>query len=313
MPLLRLTQLSQWNVDVDRVLGPMVPASVLPHLPSALGHFLGHRDPAGPAHRKLGNVTMVFWAAVGVFSSLAIIGAVAQHIPAFQRRQVPTIIGSLGAAAVLDFYAIESPLAQPRNAVLGQLVSSVIGVGIAKLFALSAHFEAVRWLGAALACAVATAAMGLTGTVHPPAGATALLAVLSDDFFDLGWFLLAPLMLGCALMLAVALVVNNIQRRFPVYWWSPEETGGFWRRGREKGKSDGSGGSSNEGDSRRDLAGAGAGASAVSRLGDLELSVTEKNPDGRRVVISRDLVQVPDDMDLTREEMLFLEVISQQL
>lgn len=70
-----------------------------------------------------------------------------------------------GAAAVLDFYAIESPLAQPRNAILGQLVSALVGVATCKLFMLSPHFEAIRWLGASFACAMATAAMGL---VRPP-------------------------------------------------------------------------------------------------------------------------------------------------
>lgn len=74
-----------------------------------------------------------------------------------------------GAAAVLDFYAIESPLAQPRNAILGQLVSALVGVATCKLFMLSPHFEAVRWLGASFACAMATAAMGL---VRSPLWAT---------------------------------------------------------------------------------------------------------------------------------------------
>lgn len=94
------------------------------------------------------------------------------------------------------------------------------------------HFEAVRWLGASLACACATALMALTEMVHPPAGATALMAVLEPNVSELGWFLFLPLLLGCILMLRVALLVNNIQRWFPFYWWSPGETGGYWRRKR---------------------------------------------------------------------------------
>ncbi|KAJ4385902.1 hypothetical protein N0V85_007998 [Neurospora sp. IMI 360204] len=142
----------------------------------------------------------------------------------------------IGAAAVLDFYAIESPLSQPRNAIGGQLVSCIVGISIAKLFALSPHFESIRWLGASLACASATAVMALTGTVHPPAGATALMAVLDEQVQELGWFLIPPVMLGCAIMLVCALLVNNIRRRFPMYWWSPEKTGKFWSGKDESGE-----------------------------------------------------------------------------
>lgn len=65
--------------------------------------------------------------------------------------------------------------------------------------------------------------MLLTKTVHPPAGSTALLAAVDEDALALGWLLVPIMMLGCALMLGVALIVNNIQRRFPSFWWTPED------------------------------------------------------------------------------------------
>lgn len=126
---------------------------------------------------------------------------------------------------MLEFYTIESPLAQPRNSVFGQLISVTIGVCICKLFALSPHFESIRWIGGALACATATAVMALTKTVHPPAGATALLAVVDRTAAGLGWSLIYVVALGCVIMLGTALLVNNIQSRFPSYWWTPEHLG----------------------------------------------------------------------------------------
>lgn len=60
--------------------------------------------------------------------------------------------------------------------------------------------------------------MGLTNTVHPPAGATALLAATSVDITNLGWVLVPLIILGNVLMLGVACVLNNIQRQFPMYW-----------------------------------------------------------------------------------------------
>ncbi|KAK4444229.1 HPP family-domain-containing protein [Podospora aff. communis PSN243] len=297
----------RWHVDIDRHLNPLLPASILPRLPHPVAHFLGYRSHPSKAG-ALGNVAVVFWAAIGVFASLAIIGGVARHIPSFAHRAVPTIVGSFGAAAVLDFYAIESPLAQPRNAVFGQLISAIIGVAVCKLFALSPHFQAIRWIGASLACAAATAVMGLTGTVHPPAGATALMAVLDDDVANLGWFLLAPIMLGCGLMLATALLVNNIQRRFPYYWWSPEEMGTRWKKTEEehKGK-EGAAASTEDMVSERD---------DRNSSGDLEApepQPTVEFTDDQKLFVSKGHVQIPSSMYLTFEEKLVLETLSQRL
>lgn len=119
----------------------------------------------------------------------------------------------------MEFCAIDSPLAQPRNAFLSQVFATVIGVGITKLFALSPNAQSYPELAGALACAITTAVMVLTNTVHPPAGATALTAVVQAS--ELGWFLIPVMLLGTVLMLAAALLLNNIQRRYPMYWWTP--------------------------------------------------------------------------------------------
>lgn len=129
--------------------------------------------------------------------------------------------GLQGAAAILEYNTVDSPLSQPRNALLGQIFSSLIGVGITKLFKLNPDFENLRWVAGALSVGLASVAMGVTKTIHPPAGATALLASTSPDIEKLGWFLVPLIILGSSLMLAVACVVNNIQRQFPQYWWTP--------------------------------------------------------------------------------------------
>lgn len=73
--------------------------------------------------------------------------------------------------------------------------------------------------------------MGVTKTVHPPAGATALLAATSPEITALGWYLLALVLLGSTLMLASACIINNIHRQFPMHWWTPVDlTDEFARR-----------------------------------------------------------------------------------
>jgi len=75
---------------------------------------------------------------------------------------------------------------------------------------------------ATLAVSTAIAVMHLTRTLHPPGGATALIAVIgSEQVHALGYlFVLIPATLGPLLMLLVALLVNNLSngRRYPEFW-----------------------------------------------------------------------------------------------
>ncbi len=108
-------------------------------------------------------------------------------------------------------------MAQPRNLIGGHLVSAVVGVLCYQLVG------DILWLAAALAVATAIALMHLTRTLHPPGGATALIAVIgSNQIHQLGLlYALAPAGLGALVLLLVALIVNNIPetRRYPEYWF----------------------------------------------------------------------------------------------
>ncbi|KAH7126168.1 HPP family-domain-containing protein [Dactylonectria macrodidyma] len=209
-----------WRFDIDRLLNPYIPPPPWQHMPYPVAHLLGHRK---EKPRDIGNVVPIMWAFAGVFCAISVIEVVSERIPEFKSRGAPVIVGSFGAGAVLEFYAIESPLAQPRNFFAGQMLAAVLGMGICKLFQMSVHFAAIRWVGGAVSCATVTALMALTKTVHPPAGATALLAVVDDQILHLGWFFIPVVMLNCGIMFAVALLINNVQRTFPSYWWTPED------------------------------------------------------------------------------------------
>ncbi|KAI7969516.1 hypothetical protein EIK77_005146 [Talaromyces pinophilus] len=240
---------------------------------------------------------MVAWAFLGIFIGLIVVEIVTKQVPIFQDHHAPIIIASFGAGSVLHFYSIESPLAQPRNAVVGQLIASIVGVGICKLFALSPHFESIRWIGGALSCAIATALMALTKTVHPPAGATALLAVVSNDSLQLGWLLVPMVLLGAVLMLIVALLINNIQRQFPYYWWSPEDLSPDSKRGKI---TEDDGGHVHEADLEKN--------SSISSP-----SHSEGSFDQPQIIIRRGTVHVPSHIYLTPEERLLLEELSDRL
>jgi CBS-domain-containing membrane protein len=78
-------------------------------------------------------------------------------------------IGSMGAVSTLLFAAPGSPLVQPRNTFLGNLLSAVIGVCMRMLFIGYPEYE---WLAGGLAVAFAIVLMQLTKSLHPPGGAT---------------------------------------------------------------------------------------------------------------------------------------------
>ncbi|KAI0200655.1 HPP family-domain-containing protein [Astrocystis sublimbata] len=215
-----MAPLSQLHFDFDRYVNPMVPAPPWDIVPYPISYLLGHRK--YPARKKYGNILLNLRTLFGVFVSLILVQVISHQIPRVAASG-PRIVASFGAAAVLEFCAFESPFAQPRNLLASQLIASVIGVSLSKLFQLRSNDDWIRWLGGALACAITTSVMDLTKTIHPPAGATALIAVIDDSAQSLGWDFIPLVLLGCGIMLLVALVTNNIFTRFPMYWWTQEE------------------------------------------------------------------------------------------
>lgn len=120
------------------------------------------------------------------------------------------ILGSFGASCVLIFGYPDVPFSQPRNIIIGHVLSSAIGV-------LFLHMFGPSWWALALAAGTAIAAMMVTRTVHPPAGSNPVIVFLSQP----GWsFVIFPTLVGALILVAVALVYNNATRpgRYPKYW-----------------------------------------------------------------------------------------------
>ncbi|AEI49291.1 HPP family protein [Runella slithyformis] len=151
-----------------------------------------------------------FWSFAGAFLGVGLIAFLQSTLSESDNL---FLIGSFGASAVLIFGAIQSPLAQPRNLVGGHVISALLGVSICQLF------PTIIWLTAPLAVGLSIISMQITKTLHPPGGATALIAVIgSEKIKDLGyWFVLTPVASGVCILLAVALVFNNLtpNRRYP--------------------------------------------------------------------------------------------------
>ena len=231
----------------------MASRNLLSRLPLWISHWLGYRKslPLAPP----APIFIYFWSFIGAFIGISIIQAIFEQSSYFQARHVPTIVASYvrsttlsafehrlfplslpflltylrltqrqGASAVLCYGNIDVPLAQPRALLGGHFLSALTGVCITKLFHLlpsHARFESLRWLAGSLSVATAIIVMQFTKTTHPPAGATALLAAVDDVVLALGWYYLPVVLLSSTMVLVSALLVNNIQRRYPVFWWEP--------------------------------------------------------------------------------------------
>ncbi|KAH7087735.1 HPP family protein [Paraphoma chrysanthemicola] len=207
-----------WDLDLDRYLNRILPPSPLHRFPKPVSRFLGYRR---TQRQDVGNVLGAFWSLIGAFCGLAVIAAVFNNTSSIQQHRPPALIASFGASAILEYNAIRSPLGQPRNALLGHTFSALIGVGISKLFQYHSDYESIKWLAGAVACGTSSAVMLLTGTVHPPGGASAVLAATEPVITAMGWYFAGLVLWGTTLMVFVGLVVNNIQRQFPIYWWTP--------------------------------------------------------------------------------------------
>ncbi|MGV3630607.1 MAG: HPP family protein [Bacteroidota bacterium] len=123
------------------------------------------------------------------------------------------LIGSFGASSVLIYGAINSPLAQPRNLIGGHLICALTGVTVYKLI------PGELWLTSALAVSLSIVLMQITKTLHPPGGATALIANIgSAKITGLGYlYVLSPVLSGALILLFVALIFNNLtpHRKYP--------------------------------------------------------------------------------------------------
>lgn len=152
-----------------------------------------------------------FWAFIGAFIGMGIIAYLQYN--AFPKEDFVFLIGSFGASCVLVYGVIQSPLAQPRNLIGGHVISAIVGVTMAKIF------PDTIWLASALAVAAAIVLMQITKTLHPPGGATALIAVTgSPAILKLGyWYVLTPVLSGAIILLLVALIFNNMtsNRQYP--------------------------------------------------------------------------------------------------
>lgn len=158
----------------------------------------------GAALPPLPSARSIALAGLGGVLAIAAIAALGE------RLSLSLVLGSFGASCVLVFGFPDSPFSQPRNVVAGHGLSSLIGLLVLSLCG-------PHWWALALAVGLAIAVMMLTRTVHPPAGSNPVIVFLLQPGWNFLWF---PTLSGAVLLVAVALLYNNLARpaNYPKYW-----------------------------------------------------------------------------------------------
>lgn len=163
-------------------------------------------------------------AAAGALCGLIITALFAHYLLARTGTSI-FMIAPMGASAVLLFAVPASPLAQPWSVFGGNVISGLIGVAC------------VRWFGDSMplpvlggvATGLAIAAMFALRCLHPPGGAVALTTVLGGPVVHAAGFefVLLTVAIDTALLVAVAIVYNNLTgRRYPHLQHKPDNTHG---------------------------------------------------------------------------------------
>lgn len=116
------------------------------------------------------------------------------------RLEWSLLIAPFGATCVLVFGLPQSPLAQPRNVIGGHLISSAVGLA-------SLHLLGATPISFGIGVGVAIAAMLLTRTTHPPAGADPIVVILAGASWQFLWM---PVLLGAVIIVGTGIVFHRI-------------------------------------------------------------------------------------------------------
>lgn len=112
------------------------------------------------------------------------------------------LVAPFGASCVLLFGTPTSPSSQPVNVVAGHVLGAAIGLALHFLFPAS-------FVAEGLSVGLAVSAMMLLRIIHPPAGATALVAYLTATSW---WFILFPVAVGSVALVFVAALYHRMTK-----------------------------------------------------------------------------------------------------
>ncbi|WP_246033183.1 HPP family protein [Shewanella canadensis] len=150
----------------------------------------------------------VFASIVGAFFATLCASFFSNSI--LEADNMPMVLASTGASAMLIFGIPHSPVSQPWPLVGGHLISALIGISAYYLIPSPV-------LASSVAIGVAMLAMHYTGSMHPPGGATAVTAVIGGStVHELGYyFVIVPVFFNSIILLSIAMAIGTFRETNP--------------------------------------------------------------------------------------------------
>ena len=136
--------------------------------------------------------------ALGAFICISLLA----YLNSFEETNL-WLIPPFGASMVLVMAVHESPLAHPKNILFGHILSALSGVLILAIFGSSS-------ISLGLGVGLAIFLMMITKTVHPPAGANPIIAILGAKGAT---FILMPVAVGASFIVLYAIIYNKLLKR----------------------------------------------------------------------------------------------------
>ena len=128
--------------------------------------------------------------------------AVLSYLNSFDESNLG-LIPPFGASMVLVMAVNESPLAHPKNVFFGHLISAFAGVLVFWILGYSA-------ISLGLGVGLAIFLMMVTDTIHPPAGANPIIAILGAKGMS---FIIMPVAIGAFFIVLFAVIYNKLLHR----------------------------------------------------------------------------------------------------
>ena len=118
------------------------------------------------------------------------------------------LVASFGSSMVLLFGYPESPFAQPKNIILGHLITSVVGVIFLNYISLPIYLMLPLAVGFGVMLMIAL------NVTHPPAGGNPIIIIMGSVSFD---YLLMPVVVGSIIVVVFGIILNKfiLKKEYP--------------------------------------------------------------------------------------------------
>ncbi|ODN66944.1 HPP family protein [Methylophaga muralis] len=143
-------------------------------------------------------------ASLGAFTAILLLMSLISRLQLTMEMEL-LVLASMGASTFLLFVLPHSPMAQPWPLMAGHLIAAVVGVNCN-------YWIADPIIATATAVGLSVFLMHLLHALHPPAAATAIIAVIGlPEHSAIAWqFVYAVVIINAGGLLFLSLLINNL-------------------------------------------------------------------------------------------------------